>query len=80
MPGVKTASSSNRVMVAIGKLPGVDVKGSDIDLTKGMLSVRHDTMKIALKNIEYAISDVGFDANEITADPAAKAKLPVKER
>ena len=67
--GGLTEQDKSLIMKAIGRLPGVDVKSTNsvIDVESGILYVRHDTMLIRLKNVEYAISDIGFSANEIPA-------------
>jgi hypothetical protein len=43
------------------------------DLIQHAVRVTYDTRKLARKNIEYRISDAGFDANEIPARARAPA-------
>jgi mercuric ion binding protein len=40
------------------------------------VTVTYDSMRTALKNLEFTIAKAGFDANEIPADPQARAALP----
>ncbi len=58
-------------------LLGVDgVDHGALRLEPGRITVTYDSMKLALKNLEYAIAAAGFDANEIPADPQARERLP----
>jgi periplasmic mercuric ion binding protein len=42
----------------------------------GSVTVTYDSMRTAMKNLEHAIAKAGFDANDIPADPQARAALP----
>ncbi len=74
VPNVINEACEKRVRDAIAPLKGVDMKS--LDFKNGVLTVRYDSMMLGIKNIEHAIKDAGFDANEFPADPAARAKLP----
>ena len=74
VPNVINAACEARVRDALKSLDGVALEA--LAVTNGVLTVRYDSMKLGLKNIEHAIKDAGFDANEFAADPAARAKLP----
>jgi copper chaperone CopZ len=73
---VTNAACENRVRGALQKLKGIDMKALAFDREAGTLTLRYESMIIAHKNIEHAIIAVGFDANELTADAAARATLP----
>ena len=50
------------------------------DYEKRTVSVTYDTTKLAIKNIEFVIAGVGFDANDIPAKPEARKALPAECR
>lgn len=54
------------------------VMSESIRFEEGAVLVTYDSMKIARKNIEYAIAGAGFDANDIPAKPEAREALPVE--
>lgn len=74
IPTVCNEACQKRVVDALRPLKGIDI--NSIAFTNGTITVRYDSMMLGLKNIEHAIKDAGFDANEFPADPQAKAKLP----
>ncbi len=75
VPGVRTAAASNSVIKVVRRFPGVIKEECYIDLEKGELTAVYDTMRLALKNIEHAISEAGYDANEISAVPKSEPAL-----
>lgn len=40
------------------------------------LEVTYNALKLAIKNIEFVIAGAGFQANDIEANPEARARLP----
>lgn len=58
----------------LGSLDGVDADRLLIE--PGRVIITYDSMKLAIKNLEHTIARAGFDANEIPADPEARARLP----
>lgn len=69
--GEECAQILHRALAGLG---GVDPQSLHFD--HGKVMVTYDSMKLALKNIEYAIAAQGFQANEVPADPAARNALP----
>ncbi|MCX6135199.1 MAG: heavy-metal-associated domain-containing protein [Ignavibacteriales bacterium] len=51
------------------------VKSTKIDLKKKTATVTYASTKVSLSQIEKAISNAGYDANNIKRDPAAYEKL-----
>ena len=74
VPTVINEACEKRVRAALAPLKGVQL--DTLAVTNGVLTVRYDSMMLGLKNIEHAIKDAGFDANEFPADPEALRKLP----
>lgn len=54
------AENQKTVLRALGQISGIET--TTAVFTNGCLTVRYDSMKLALKNIEHAIMDAGFDA------------------
>jgi hypothetical protein len=75
-PGIRNEACAQRVRQALAQLRVVDPGKLVFNFTAGTVSVTYDSMLLARKNIELAINQAGFDANELPADPAAKAALP----
>jgi len=81
VPTVINAACEKRVRAALAPLAGGDPQRPAVHLdtlavTNGVLTVRYDSMMLGLKNIEHAIKDAGFAANEFPPDPEALKKLP----
>ena len=74
VPNVINEACEKRVRNALAPLKGIEM--NLVGVTNGVLYVRYDSMQLGLKNIEHAVKDAGFDANEFPADPEARAKLP----
>ncbi|MBQ7189945.1 MAG: hypothetical protein IJR99_11080 [Kiritimatiellae bacterium] len=68
LPGV-TAADTNKVASAIRSMQGIRPETIRFDLEKKVMTVRYDSMQCRRKNVEIAIAEVGFDANEIKAIP-----------
>lgn len=68
LPGV-TAADTNKVAAAIRSMQGIRPETIRFDLEKKVMTVRYDSMQCRRKNVEIAIAEVGFDANEIKAIP-----------
>lgn len=67
IPGVTTAEDRAAVRGALRPLGGVLHDSLVFDGTNHTLRLRYDSMQVAHKNIEIAIAEAGFDANEIKA-------------
>ena len=79
-PGVRCEACADIVREALSGFSGVDPDRITVDTANGVTRLVYDSMKLALKNIEFAIIAAGFDANELPADPEARAQLPVECR
>lgn len=71
LPGVENADDCRAVIETVCRLPGIQVATVHFDEKKRELRLMHDSMQIRRKNVEIAIAEIGFDANEIPAIPAA---------
>lgn len=51
------------------------IKNTSVDSKSNTISVTYDERKITLEQVRVKISKLGFDADDIKADPSAVAKL-----
>lgn len=52
------------------------VKFSELDLTTMKLTIKFSPSKISSDDIKKKISELGYDADEVKANPEAQKKLP----
>ena len=74
IPKLTSAECSQHVLNALTKMEGI--KGASPDLANQTLSVTYNARLTASKNVEYAITEAGFDVNDSHGDEKAKEKLP----
>ena len=67
VPQMKTEQDAAKVRSSLISLKGVDLKTAVFDHQNHKVTVKFDSMVVAHKNIEIAIAEAGFDANEIKA-------------
>ena len=76
VPEMKNAACGEIVMRAVSKCVGVDTSKTRVDLMKRTVTVTYDSLFTALKNVEFAIAEAGFQANEVPAKEDAAKALP----
>ena len=76
VPEMKNKACATVVANAVSRLHGVKVDEIRLDMANRTVTVTYDSMLLALKNIEFAIADAGFAANEVPAKPEALKALP----
>lgn len=67
VPQMKTEGDVAKVRTSLLPLRGIDLEHAKFDLAAQTLTLSFDSMVIAHKNIEIAIAEAGYDANEIGA-------------
>ena len=55
---------------------GVDPRKTRFSVEKRTVTVTYDSMATAKKNIEFAVAEAGFAANQIPVNADAQSKLP----
>jgi hypothetical protein len=75
-PGIRNEACAQRVRKSLAPLRGIEFDKLVFDFAAGSVTVRYDSMQLGRKNIELAITEAGFDANGLPANPVAKAALP----
>ncbi len=76
VPQMKSAADADRIRAVLSGLRGVDIARCVFDTAAGKITVYHDSMIVAHKNIEIAIAEVGYDANSIGS---LKSPVPLTE-
>lgn len=76
VPAMGGTACGEIVSNAVVATDGVYRDSVRLDLTQRKVNVRFDSMRVAVKNIEHAIADAGFDANTIPGREEARARLP----
>ena len=79
VPGMKTDGCASLIYSTLQPLnhsiEGIVKVVTDVPARR--VDVTYDSRKIAIKNIEYIITGIGFEANGFPPHPAAQEKLPV---
>ncbi len=75
IPEMKNQVCMELVVKKLSGVPGVRRDTIVIDMDKRIASVKYDSLKLAKKNIEFAIAESGFAANDVPANEAAAKKL-----
>jgi len=76
VPQMAGDACRERVVAAVSRQQGVLGDKVTVDAETRDVVVPYESLVLSLKNIEYAISAAGFDADDIPADPEARAALP----
>jgi copper chaperone CopZ len=75
VPGMETDEHAAKVMQAMRTIPGVDTNSVRVDFARHTVTVRYESLVASLKNIEMAIAEAGFAANDVPANAEAAARL-----
>lgn len=75
VPGMENEAHAAMIMQAMKTIPGVDTNSVSVDFSRRTVTVRYESLVASLKNIEMAIADAGFAANDVPANREAAARL-----
>ncbi len=77
VPEMKNSACATIIVKALeastGVQPGSNIK---VDLASRTVVVSYESLVTALKNVEFAVANAGFAANEVPANQDAAKKLP----
>jgi copper chaperone CopZ len=74
VPQMKSADCSKIIQGALSRIDGI--VSAEPDIEKRAMSIAYNSTKLSIKNIEFLIAGIGFDANDEQGKPEAKAALP----
>ncbi len=74
VPQLRSSDCAKVIQDALVRIEGIVSAQPDLD--NKTMTVTYDGRKLAIKNIEFLIAGVGFDANDVRAKPDARAALP----
>lgn len=81
VPQMRTQAGVERVTEAIKQARyAVQVDSIKVDLESRTVTLKYDSMDLAIKNIEFLVAEAGFDANEVPRNAAVAATLPAECR
>ena len=75
-PGIHNDACVQRARKELVALHGVDANKLVFDTDARTVTVVYDSMMLGRKNLEHAICDAGFDANDLKAPAEAVKALP----
>ena len=67
VPQATSEADRSAIKAELAKIDGIDVEHAVF--TNGTLTIDYDSMKLGIKNIEHAIKDIGYDANDFKGEP-----------
>lgn len=75
---IKTSAKCEMCKTALEKSMGFakGVKSSSLDVNSKVLTVRYNSKKTSPEAIRKAVSETGYDADQVQADKAAYDRLP----
>lgn len=76
VPAMKNQACANLIIRALGQDQGIPASQIKADVATRTVEVRYDSVKQSLKNLEFAVADIGFEANDVPANAEAEQKLP----
>jgi cation transport ATPase len=71
---MKSADCSKIIQGALSRIEGIVTAVPDLE--KRTMVITYNSTKLSIKNVEFLIAGVGFDANDEQGKPEAKAALP----
>ncbi len=80
VPQMKTPPAAEVVERTIRSFDTNIVVAVKTDTARQVVTVTYNSERAARRNFEQALVLAGFDANDLTADPARKAQLPPEMR
>ncbi len=74
VPQMKSEACADRIVAACKRMDGVS--NVVADLNKKTVDVTYKTLNIGIKNVDFAIAEAGFDADDVKATEEARKALP----
>lgn len=75
VPAMTTADHAAAVSNALAQFEPA-ITSIQTDITDQTVTIKYNSMVLALKNMEYAIAEAGMDANDIKANTPPSAPSP----
>jgi copper chaperone CopZ len=76
VPAMHNAACTNVVVEALVRVQSIPRDWIRADAEHGTVTVTYDSMQRSLRNLEFAIADAGFQANDTPASRQAATNLP----
>ena len=75
VPSLRSPQCFEAIERSLRATDGVDLKKTTYDIETKVVRVAYLSTKLSRKNVEFAISDAGFEANGVPAKAEAQAAL-----
>jgi mercuric ion binding protein len=76
VPAMQSMDCAQIIVQALVRVQTIRETDIEVLLESRTLRVRYNSLHRSVKNIEFTVTDAGFEANEVPADPEAKKALP----
>lgn len=76
VPEMKNEACVSRVRTALETVQAVNPAWISPDLERREVTVRYDSVRHSLRNLEFTIADAGFAVNDVPANQLAQQALP----
>lgn len=76
VPDLKNDACAKIIANAVGRQVGVKPGSIGVDFQRRLVILQYESLVTAIKNIEFAIAEAGFQANEVPAKEEAARALP----
>lgn len=76
VPEMGNKECSRIVEDALAKVGGIQMDKLKVDTLSRTVTVMYDSLQLSIKNVEFAIAEAGFAANDVPAKREAQEALP----
>ncbi|NQT94009.1 MAG: heavy-metal-associated domain-containing protein [Lentisphaerae bacterium] len=76
VPAMKSDECAELVRNKLAKVPGVMPPSIRTDVQGRSVIVAYDSLFLSMRNVEFAVAELGFAANDIPADKNGAQSLP----
>lgn len=80
VPQMQSEAAAAKVRSIVESFETNLLRSVEIDLPNRTVTITYHSERVARRNFERALSLAGFDANDLKADPTARATLPQEMR
>lgn len=76
VPQMRSEECAQHVANALRRLEAEALRDVQLDIERRVVRITYDSTRLGLKNLEYALTTAGFNANDEEAEPALRQALP----
>ena len=76
VPQMRSEECAQHVANALRRLEAEALRDVQLDIERRVARITYDSTRLGLKNLEYALTTAGFNANDKEAEPVLREALP----